>query len=99
MALGASAFFLGDLIVGMAAYCLITLPVLWYFSFTWLNLSGLLASHGQSLGSSWQLGLAWAGTLGAVPLMAAVVYLSVRAFRLPMTIARRIGRPTPKPTG
>ncbi len=98
LALGAGAFFLGDLIVGMAAFCVITLPALWYFSLTWVELAGLVASRGAVLGATWQLGLAWVGTVGALPLLAGVVFLALRAFQLPVGLARRLRQPGRSPT-
>lgn len=85
---GAGAFFLADAITGMAAYCLITLSALWYFSWSWIQLAGELSARGRDFGSTLQLDLAWAGLVLILPLMALVVVLTIRAYRWPASLAR-----------
>lgn len=85
---GVGAFFLADAITGLAAYSVITLASLWYFSISWIRLVGLYGAQGLPFGSAGQLVLAWAGTFVALPLAAFVIYLAVRAYRLPRDLYR-----------
>lgn len=91
-ALGVGAFLVADAITGMAAYCLITLSALWYFSWSWIQLVGEFASRGRAFGTTAQLDLAWVGVFVLVPVMVAVVYLTIRAYRVPIDLARRLRR-------
>ena len=93
VAFGAGAFLLADLITGMAAYSVITLSSLWYFSWSWVRLVGEFAAQGQTFGSPWQLQLAYVGEFGLLPIAGAVIYLAFRAYRLPVALARRIRDP------
>jgi hypothetical protein len=80
---GTAAVMLGDLIVGMTAYCLITLGALWYFAFSWTMLHAEYGALGVPWGSGLQLGLAWIGVLAIVPCMVVVLYLAWSAIRMP----------------
>ncbi|HZY69468.1 MAG TPA: hypothetical protein VFF67_00620 [Thermoplasmata archaeon] len=93
-AFGVGAFFLADVITGTAAYSVITLSSLWYFSISWIRLAALFAARGLPFGSAFQLDLAWIGTFVALPLAAFVVYLAIRAYRLPRALYRLPGRTT-----
>jgi hypothetical protein len=80
---GTAAVMLGDLVVGMTAYCTITLGALWYFSYSWTQLHAEYGALGVSWGSDLQLALAWIGILAILPLMGIVLYLGWSAIRLP----------------
>lgn len=94
VAFGAGAFLLADLITGLAAYSLITLGALWYFSYSWIQLQGEYAAHGLVFGSTTQLDLAWLGVLVTLPMMGVSIYLAWRAYRLPQTVYRLHDRGT-----
>ena len=97
---GATAFALGDLILGFAAFSSITLASLWYFSWEWIQLRAEYLAHGLAFGSTWQLGLAWFAVLAAFPLLVLTVFLAVRALTLPRRvyhIVRNRIAPAPSP--
>lgn len=86
--LGLGAFLLADLITGLAAFSAITLASLWFFSVSWVRLQAEYAARSVAFGSSEQLLLAWVGILITLPLLALVVYLAYRAYRLPVAVFR-----------
>ena len=91
---GAGAFVFTDVITGMAAYCVITLVALWYFSTSWIRLSSWAASRGVALGTGLQLDLAWVGAVVALPTAGLVIYLAYRAYGLPKDVLRTGGHQT-----
>lgn len=92
MARGVGAFVVADLITGLAAFSMISLGGLWFFSFNWIRLSGLYAPLGIHLGAAWQLDLAWVGELVCLPMLGVVAYLAYAAYGLPRSIWRPTGR-------
>jgi len=99
VARGAGAFLLYDLITGLAAYCVITLAALWLFSVTWIRIAGEASSRGIAFSTPAQLDLAWLGSILALPLAAAVIYLAVRAYGLPRDVFQTGGRTTLQQVG
>jgi hypothetical protein len=88
---GAGAYFLTDLILGMTAFSVIILGILWYFSLGWIRLTMEFSQRGVVFGSSAQLLLAWVGVIVALPMLATTVLLAIRAFRLPGQVLK-VGR-------
>jgi hypothetical protein len=93
VALGAGAFALTDAITGMAAYCVIVLGALWFFSWSWLRIAAEAATKGVPFGSAAQLQWAWFGTIVALPMIPLVIFLAVRAYRIPVGLAREARHP------
>ncbi|MCI4325532.1 MAG: hypothetical protein L3K00_06605 [Thermoplasmata archaeon] len=83
LARGVAAFFLADLITGLAAFSVITSGALWYFCFAWIRLQGEYARAGGSFGSAFQLDLAWFGLFACLVPLGASLYLARGAYRLP----------------
>jgi hypothetical protein len=86
LARGVAAFFLADLITGLAAFCVITSGALWYFCLSWIQLQGEYARIGGSFGSPWQLDLAWFGLFACLGPLVASVYLARGAYKLPRAL-------------
>jgi hypothetical protein len=93
VAFGVGAFVAADLITGMAAYSAITLGALWYFAWSWIQLSSEAASRGIAFGSAAQLEWAWFGTISALPAIPMVIYLASQAYRVPAGLAREARHP------
>jgi|GEM_PF-1821390 len=92
-ALGAGAFAITDLITGMAAYSVITLGALWFFSWSWLRLAAEAGARGLTFGSSAQLQWAWVGSVATLPMIPVVIYLALQAYRIPLVLAREARNP------
>jgi hypothetical protein len=88
VAYGTAAVVLGDVILGLASFSVITLASLWYFSLGWIRLVQEYGVRGVSFGSSTQLDLAWFGAVVSLPMVALTVYLAIRAFRIPRQLLR-----------
>ena len=86
---GGGAFLVADLVIGLAAFSTIALASLWMFSVGWIWLASEYHAVGGSFGAPWQLGLAWAGVLVCLPLIAPVVLLARASLRLPVAWIRR----------
>jgi len=96
IAFGAAAVVVADLIVGLAVFSTAVLAILCYFSFSWVQLAAAYAAVGGTFGTAEQARQA-AGVLAVAPaLMAIVVYLGIRAIRLPRALWSRSG-PTALP--
>jgi len=90
VAAGATAWALGDMIFGVAAFASISWVSLWCFSFDWITLRAEYLAHGLSFGTAWQVGLAWFGVIAAFPLLALTVILTLSAMELPRRAYRRV---------
>ena len=88
LAFGAAAFVLADFIVGLAAFSVIALGSLWFFSLGWIRLQQEYAARSLSFGAPWQLGLAWLGLVVCLPMLLGTIYLATRAWRLPSRVYR-----------
>lgn len=88
IAAGAGAVVLADLIVGMAAFSIISLGALWYFCLGWIRLAAEFGAVGLPFGAAWQLALAWLGAIGAPALLVLTIFLSRAALRLPFHVYR-----------
>jgi hypothetical protein len=86
LARAAGAFVLTDLITGLAAFSMISLAGLWYFSFSWISIASEYAPRGVTLGSPWQLELAWIGLVITLPLFFVTAYLAYAAYGLPRMV-------------
>jgi hypothetical protein len=88
LARGVGAFVLADLITGLAGFSVISSASLWFFCVSWIRLQGEYAQIGKVFGTSGQLALAWVGTFACLPVLAATVFLAIRAYRLPRALLR-----------
>jgi hypothetical protein len=86
LARGVAAFFLADLITGLAAFSVITSSALWYFCFSWIRLQAEYSGIGRTFGSAWQLDLAWFGLFACLGPLFGAVYLAWDAYRLPRAL-------------
>jgi hypothetical protein len=83
LGLSAIALVLADLVLGFIVFCLAVLGILWYFAFSWIQLSGEYSSSGLQFGSAGQLATASA-LVFVIPIMIGLVcYLGWNAARLP----------------
>ena len=96
VAFGASAFALADVITGMAAYCVIILASLWFFSWSWLRLAAEAAANGTTFGTGAQIQWAWFGTLAPMPMIPVVLFLAAQAYRLPAGLVNEARRSAPR---
>lgn len=95
LAYASAAVALGDVILGMASFSVITLGSLWYFSLGWIRLVQEYGARGVGFGTTGQLELAWFGAITALPMMAITIYLAMRAFRVPRQLFRGPARGRP----
>ena len=85
---GVGAFVLVDLITGLAGFSVITSATLWYFCLSWIRLQAEYARIGTPFGTAGQLELAWFGVFACLPVLAATVFLAIRAYRIPRALLR-----------
>jgi hypothetical protein len=83
LARGVAAFFLADLITGLAAFSVISSAALWYFCFSWIRLQEEYTRAGGTFGSVGQLELAWFGLFACLATLGATLYLAGGAYQLP----------------
>jgi len=94
LAYGAAAFFTADLITGLAAFSVISLGSLWVFCIGFLRISAEYEARGVEVAAGYQIFLAWIGVFVAIPLIAEVILLALRAFKIPRAVYRGSLRPT-----
>jgi hypothetical protein len=93
---GVGALLVGDIIVGMTAFSMITLGGLWIFCVEWIRIAGEYGAVGRMFFSPWQLDMAWGGALACLPMAVAVLLLGGRSLQIPIRLYRaaRQGRPS-----
>jgi hypothetical protein len=88
------SFVLYDLITAITAYCVIALSAMFVFSVLWIRLTQQFAAAGATLGTPFQLGIAWVGAAVTLPAAGVVIYLAIAAYRIPRDVGRTGGRET-----
>jgi hypothetical protein len=89
-----ASFVLYDLITGVTSYCVIALVALFLVSLLWIRITQQYAAVGMTIGSPFQLQLAWLGAIACLPVAGLVIYLAIFAFRIPIDVGRTGGRET-----
>jgi hypothetical protein len=79
----ALAFLVTDLLVAFSVFSVATLGILGAFAVGWIALAQEYSAHSMTFGTSAQLASAQALLLVVPVFMALVVYLSIRALRIP----------------